>query len=176
MTYKFRNHTVYSHDDLIQYMRSNIAPDSSLLDLGCGPKVYSQALADLCPRQTTVDAWPDVEPDIVADLETVDIKTLVHSVDYILMIDFIEHLDKAAGQNLLEDCKKIVNEKIFLLTPLEAIWDDNQKNVNNPELWCYGNQYDMHKSLWCREDFIGFQQMNLESLKDYFLGHWARHS
>jgi hypothetical protein len=175
MKHQFRNHTIYSDDNLIHYMRSNIDIGSSLLDLGCGPKIYSQALLNLCAKQITVDAWPDVEPDILADLETVDIKTLVDSVDYILMIDFIEHLDKAAGRRLLEDCKKIVKKKIFLLTPLEEIWNDNHKNVNNPELWCYGNQFDMHKSLWYLEDFVGFQPMEFRSLKNYFLGHWARH-
>lgn len=174
MKHTFKNHTIHSNNDLIHYMRSHMMPDSSLCDLGCGPKVYSSALNDLCARQITVDAWPDVEPDILADLETFDVKSGIGQIDYILMIDFVEHLDKAAGQRLLEDCKKIVQKKIFLLTPLEPIWNDNHKNVNDPDLWCYGNQYDLHKSLWKTDDFVGFEPVYLPSLKDYFLGHWAR--
>jgi hypothetical protein len=174
MKHEFKNKPVYSNDNLIRYIRSNIEPGSSLLDLGCGPKVYTQAVKDLCSRQITVDAWPEVEPDIVANLETVDVKTITESIDYILMIDFIEHLDKLAGQKLIDDCKKIVNKKIFLLTPLEEIWDDNHKNVNDPDLWCYGNVYDYHKSLWSMDDFIGFTEVKLYSLEKYFVGHWQR--
>ena len=175
MKHQFKDKPVYSNDNLIRYIRSNMTAGSSLLDLGCGPKVYTQAVQDLCVKQITVDAWPEVEPDIVADLETFDVKSHVGQIDYIFMIDFIEHLDKSAGQRLIEDCKKIVNKKIFLLTPLEEIWDDNHKNVNNPDLWCYGNVYDYHKSLWSAADFLGFESVQLYTLDKYFVGHWARH-
>jgi|688.fasta_scaffold04255_24 hypothetical protein len=175
MKHEFKNKFIYSNDNLIRYIRSHMIPGSTLLDLGCGPKVYSQAVKDLTVKQTTVDAWADVEPDILADLEKYDVKTGIGNVDYILMIDFIEHLEKSSGQRLLEDCKKIVNKKIFLLTPLEPIWNDNHKNVNNPELWCYGNNYDLHKSLWTEDDFMGFTQVQMYSLENYFLGHWERH-
>jgi hypothetical protein len=172
MKHQFRNHTIYSDDNLIHYMRSNIDIGSSLLDLGCGPKIYSQALLNLCAKQITVDAWPDVEPDILADLETVDIKTLVDSVDYILMIDFIEHLDKEAGIRLLDDCKKIVNNKIFLLTPLPEIWTDNIHNIENERIWSHGNQFDIHKSSWTHSDFEGWTEVKLPSLEKYYVGYY----
>jgi len=175
MKHQFKNFVVNSNDYLIAYLRKNISGPATLLDLGCGPKIYSSALADLCSKQITVDAWEEVEPDIVADLETFDVKANIGAVDYILMIDFIEHLDKSAGLRLIEDCKKIVNKKIFLLTPLEEIWSDNHKNVNNPKLWCYGNNFDLHKSLWYVDDFVGFEQVQVKSLQNYFLGHWGRY-
>lgn len=175
MINEFKNKKVYSNNNLVAYLRSNIDPDSSLLDLGCGPKIYCQAVADLCSSQITVDAWSEVEPDIIADLETFDIKTAVKNVDYIFMLDFIEHLDKAAGQRLLDDCKKIVNKKIFLLTPLAEIWTENKENVElYPELWCHGNKYDYHKSLWDHNDFVGFVPAYLYTLENYFLGFWTR--
>jgi hypothetical protein len=175
MKHQFKNKTVNSNDYLVDYLRKNITTGSSLLDLGCGPKIYSNSVADLCSKIITVDAWSEVEPDITVDLETYDVRQGIGNIDYILMLDFIEHLDKSAGQRLLESCKQIVNKKIFMLTPLEPIWNDNHKNVANPKLWCYGNNYDLHKSLWSAQDFVGFQQVKIGSLENYFLGHWERH-
>ena len=89
------------------------------------------------------------------------------------MIDFIEHLDKNAGLRLIESVKKITNKKIILLTPLEEIWDDNHKNVNDPALWCYGNNFDIHKSLWSNKDFEGWENLNLKGLHQYFVGSYT---
>ena len=86
------------------------------------------------------------------------------------MIDFIEHLDKDAGLRLLDSVKTLTTKKIVLLTPLEEIWDDNHKNVNDPRLWCYGNTFDIHKSLWHKEDFTGWKPLDLPSLCHYFVG------
>jgi hypothetical protein len=86
------------------------------------------------------------------------------------MIDFIEHLDKDAGLRLIDSVKALTNKKIIFLTPLEEIWDDNHKNVNDPRLWCYGNTFDIHKSLWHRADFSDWETLNLPGLHQYFVG------
>lgn len=161
-----------SNDQLMNYLNSTITEGDSLLDLGCGPKLYSDPFKNVCKKILTVDAWESVNPDIVADLEKVDIVSLVNNekFDYVLMIDFIEHLEKSAGLALIENVKKITNKKIILLTPLEEIWDDNHKNVNDPSLWCYGNNYDLHKSLWFRTDFNNWTDLALPGLSSYFVG------
>ena len=108
-----------SNDQLINYLHSIIQEGSTLLDLGCGPKLYSSPFINKCSKILTIDAWPDVNPDIVANLETDNILDVVKNeqFDYVLMIDFIEHLDKAAGLQLINDVKKITKKKIILLTP-----------------------------------------------------------
>ncbi len=161
-----------SNDELMKYIHSIIKEGDSLLDLGCGPKLYSDPFKNICKKILTVDAWESVNPDVVADLETVDLPSLLkgEKYDYVLMIDFIEHLDKSAGLRLIESVKSIANKKIILLTPLEEIWDDNHKNVNDPSLWCYGNTFDIHKSLWFKEDFAGWQDLSLPGLHNYFVG------
>jgi hypothetical protein len=88
------------------------------------------------------------------------------------MIDFIEHLDKDAGVRLLEDCKKIVNKKIFLLTPLPEIWTDNIHNIENERIWSHGNQFDIHKSSWTHSDFEGWTEVKLPSLEKYYVGYY----
>jgi 2-polyprenyl-3-methyl-5-hydroxy-6-metoxy-1,4-benzoquinol methylase len=84
--------------------------NSTVLDLGCGPKLYSDPLKAQCSRVLTVDGWDWVEPDIVANLETTPLMDIVgDQFDYILMLDFIEHLDKQAGLSLIEQVKQITN-------------------------------------------------------------------
>jgi 2-polyprenyl-3-methyl-5-hydroxy-6-metoxy-1,4-benzoquinol methylase len=114
MKHKIKGKRASSNDALVAYLKENVEPGSSLLDVGCGPKLYSTPLLEQCSRVLTVDAWAWVEPDLVADLEqTVVSEIVAEHFDYILMLDFIEHLDKEAGLRLIEDCKKIVNKKIF---------------------------------------------------------------
>jgi hypothetical protein len=146
---------------------------STVLDLGCGPKLYSDPLKSQCSDVFTVDAWEWVEPDMVANLETDSLVYLIlQKFDYILMLDFIEHIDKQAGLRLIEEAKMLANKKIFLLTPLEAIWTENHENVDNPDLWCHGNTYDIHKSLWTPEDFAGFTRVYLRGFEDYYVGYY----
>lgn len=161
-----------SNDELMKYLQSTIVKNSSLLDLGCGPKLYSDPFKEICSKVITVDAWSEVNPDVVADLENANIVDLVkrEKFDYVLMIDFIEHLTKTAGLKLIEDVKKITNRQIILLTPLEEIWDDNHKNVNDPSLWCYGNTFDLHKSVWAEHEFQHWNRLNLKGLEKYYVG------
>lgn len=174
MKHKVKGKRAFSNDNLVAYLQSQIAAGSSLLDLGCGPKMYSDPLRDQCNRILTVDAWDWVEPDVVANLETTALKDITQDHwDYVLMLDFIEHLDKFAGLDLIEQVKQIVNQRIFLLTPLESIWTENHENVDNPNLWCHGNEYDLHKSLWTPEDFSGFTRVNIVGFDDYFVGYYA---
>ena len=174
MKHKVKGKRAFSNDELVAYLQAEVAPGSSLLDLGCGPKMYSNPLLDQCSRVLTVDAWDWVEPDVVANLETTPVKDITTDRwDYVLMLDFIEHLDKAAGLSLIEQVKQITNKRIFLLTPMEAIWTENHENVDNPELWCHGNEYDLHKSLWTPEDFVGFTRVYIRGFDDYYVGYYG---
>ena len=174
----FKNKSVHINERLLSYLKETIL-EGSLLDLGCGPKSYSNPFIGICNKILTIDAWDKTSPNIIADLEKTRIVDIIpnEKFDYILMIDFIEHLDKSAGKQLLEDCKLICNKKIFVFTPLEEIWDDNHKNVNDPSLWCYGNQYDLHKSIWSPLDFQDWVPIKLKSGKgihNYYIGYYEK--
>jgi len=122
--------------NLYNDIKQHIEPTSKILDLGCGIKTYST----FSPNTTTIDAWDKLEPDLLMDLEVEKLPFEDNSFDHITMVDFIEHLDKEAGQELIEDCKRIVRNKLFIFTPL--YWSDNSVNVENPRCWAYGNKYD----------------------------------
>jgi hypothetical protein len=174
MKHNIKGKRAFSNDLLVGYLMGAVEHGSSVLDLGCGPKLYSDPLRPQCSRVVTVDGWDWVEPDIVANLETTPLPDIVADrFDYILMLDFIEHLDKQQGLRLINECKQQVNKKIFLLTPLEAIWTENHENVDNPELWCHGNDLDRHKSMWTPEDFAEFVRIRPRYFDDYFVGFYA---
>lgn len=145
-----------------------ITEGESILDVGCGIKTHSDPFLNT-NKVTTVDAWNNVNPDILIDLEVEDFPFLEYQFDNIIMLDFIEHLSKNRGYEILSQCKRICSKRIFLFTPL--IWSDNLINVNNPDLWCYGNEFDKHKSLWYEEDFIDFEKI---VFPDYFFGVWRK--
>lgn len=154
------------------YIVSNVKKTHSVLDVGCGDKRFSKNLD--CSKVTTLDAWEKVKPDFIIDLEKRDFPFEENSFDVVLMIDFIEHIEKSRGFALLEQAKNITKEFIIIFTPL--FWSDNQHNVSNPNLWCYGNKYDLHKSLWSENDFIGWERplgCN-ERLNKYFIGLWRK--
>lgn len=159
---------------LRNFLLESIEDNSSLLDLGCGPKLYSDPFKSKCRKILTVDAWDWVEPDVVADLENTSIVEIVggEKFDYILMLDFIEHLNKEKGRILIDNCKTICNKKIFLLTPLAEIWTDNHENVENEKYWCYGNQFDLHKSVWSHNDFKDWIEIKIGGLESYYFGYY----
>jgi 2-polyprenyl-3-methyl-5-hydroxy-6-metoxy-1,4-benzoquinol methylase len=172
---RFKGKKAIPNKNLKNYLVDAIQPNTTLLDIGCGPKLYSSPFVEICSRVLTIDAWDHVDPDILADLEKSNIEDLVNNekFDYILMLDFIEHLSKSAGKKLIEDCKKICNKKIFLLTPLEEIWTDNHENVENEDYWCFGNSYDLHKSIWCPEDFHEWEKIIIPGFENYYVGSYS---
>lgn len=165
----------YSNDALLEYLKNNIDNNNSLLDIGCGPKLYSTPFLETASRVVTIDAWSEVNPDILVDLETTRLDSVIKSpVDYILMIDFIEHVDKEIGKTIIDQCKQLANKKIFILTPLETIWTENHEHVDDPSLWCFNNKYDLHKSMWSKTDFPEWTEIQIPKLQNYFVGYFQK--
>lgn len=152
------------------YLENIIEKTSTVLDIGCGNKTYST----ISSNTTTVDAWEKVNPDFLLDVTKDSLPFEENSFDYITMLDFIEHIDKESGLALLDQCKKIARKKIILFTPL--FWDTNEDNVNDPDLWCYGNPYDIHKSLWTEQDFEGWTVIDIIKQRkgNCWLGYWEK--
>ena len=150
--------------NLEQFVIDNVNDGNSVLDIGCGIKTYSNIIKNKTSKVITIDAWGNVSPDIVMDISKTKLPFNKNEFDVGLMIDLIEHLDKNDGLFALDEAKRVC-KKIILLTPLW--WDDNHENTSNSSLWCYGNEYNHHKSLWSPDDFGGFTQYEYGN---YFLG------
>lgn len=66
--------------------------------------------------------------------------------DAVLMIDFIEHLEKGAGEKLLETCKSLAHRRIILYCP-EGWFPQDQ------DIYDLGGEYwQTHRSSWTYED------------------------
>lgn len=152
-------------------LQNHILKNSKVLDIGCGKKSHS----NYSVNTTTIDAWTKLSPDILLDVEKEPLPFEKDSFDHITMIDFIEHLDKDKGEDLLIQCKDIVRDKIFIFTPL--FFTNNAENVENPKCWAYGNPYDYHKSLWTlEEDFKDWTTLGLfpHKMGNQWLGYWQK--
>jgi predicted TPR repeat methyltransferase len=57
MKHKIKGKRAFSNDQLVEYLKTTVVPGSTVLDLGCGPKLYSDPLRAQCSRILTVDAW-----------------------------------------------------------------------------------------------------------------------
>lgn len=171
----FDDKIAYENKGLIEYLKSVIEPGSTVLDIGCGPKIYATALIDHGCTVTTIDAWEKCQPDILVDLSKTRLDDVIDGkFDYIIMLDFIEHIEKHVGLDLIEQCKKIANKQIYLLTPLADIWTDNHENVENEDYWCYGNDFDLHQSLWSTVEFVNWTELKIKAkLKGYFFGVYS---
>jgi hypothetical protein len=55
-------------------------------------------------------------------------------------------------------------------------WQDNSENTNNKKSDQYKNKYNMHKSLWNRDDFSnGWVELGWKNRQgEYFWGYWER--
>ena len=55
---------------------------------------------------------------------------------------------------------------------MEEIWTENHEHVDDPRLWCHGNKYDLHKSIWTRNDFVGWTSIDLPKFENYYIGYY----
>jgi len=158
---------VYQMKKLFDFVNQNVEITDSILDVGCGDKQYSKHL----PNATTLDAWPNVQPNYTIDLNDELFPFDDREFDVVLMIDFIEHLSKRRGELVLEDAKRICGGKIILVTPL--IWDNNTKNTDKPGYWCYGNKFNYHSSVWAARDFPDWKRIRKVMGNMYYMGVWT---
>ena len=156
--------------DLHMHICSILNEDDVVLDIGCGNKFHASKLKEenRCKKIITLDAWENTKPDILLDVSKESLPFSDESVDVVLMIDLIEHLEKDEGERLLVEAERVCKKCLVILTPLW--WDDNKKHVEDPRLWCYGNQFNLHKSLWTEEDFHNWTRWHIPDHDDYFIG------
>ena len=77
--HRFKGKKAISNKNLKNYLLETIQPNTTLLDIGCGPKLYSSPFVGICSKILTIDAWSHVDPDILADLEKSNIEELVNN-------------------------------------------------------------------------------------------------
>ena len=74
------------------------------------------------------------------------------SVDVVVCLEGIEHVDKERSIKFLEEFERIARKKIIITTP--SIFNKNEEIFLNPNHWAFENDYDTHKCLWSVEEFL----------------------
>jgi hypothetical protein len=136
--------------NLLRYLRSVVAPTDSVLDIGCGEKRYKNLGVS---SYFGVDSWEAVGPDLLLDLAVADLPFEAKSFDTVLMLDFLEHVEKQRGFELLQQAQQIARKQIIVLTPCS--WDENVSAFVDKDCIHCGNENVLHKSLWVLSDFSG---------------------
>ncbi len=142
-------------DTIVKILETRQSVDGfKVISLGCG-----KSGAETSPKWahlTGVDIYPypdaPVNQFIQHDIRKVREIIANKSFDLVLCLDIIEHLERDEGFNLIKDAEAIATKVVVFYTPLK--WD---KNIVDKSSWAYGNPYNLHKSLWGKEDFVGYE-------------------
>lgn len=105
-----------------------------------------------------IEAFPDYVTDlqrmIYSNIYIGDARTIVPNLestyDLIMLIDVIEHFEKAEGLALLAACAKRCNQ-LIVSTP----------RVVSPQEAAFGNEFEIHRSHWTAADCASIGAMTL---------------
>jgi predicted SAM-dependent methyltransferase len=75
-----------------------------------------------------------------------------NSIDSVFALDFIEHLPKAEGIDLLKEMKRIARRQVIIFTPL-GFYPQNHDNQTEDRWGMDGGKWQTHHSGWEAEDF-----------------------
>ena len=91
----------------------------------------------------------------VMQARAIEALSYVHSVDQILIIDVIEHMDKEEGKEVIRLAVERANQRVVVFTPLgfmKQSFAEGQKDPYGLE----GQYWQTHRSGWEPEDFPGW--------------------
>ncbi len=160
----FRPHGLYPQEPVV-----------SILDIGCGLSLKSQFIS--AQIRVGLDIWrPYLEKidatvpyvTVNADAMTIDQLFLPRSFDVVLILDVIEHMEKAQAITLLRKAEAIARQAVILETPKGFLPQDIDI------LGLGGDHYQTHRS--------GYEPEELEALgytvlqRPYTLSPVRRHS
>jgi hypothetical protein len=149
-------------DDLLSTLRSRLHSVDVVLDIGPGinPQSFVRANSYIwcepCPEyveflQSYVNGCPNIVILKATAQEAVPMMP-DRSVDTILLIDVLEHLDRASGQQLLDHCIRLARKQIVVFTPLGFL--PQEYDAGCCDSWgMSGAEWQKHRSGWTPEDF-----------------------
>ena len=137
-----------------------LPPVSSVLDVGCGirpqPIVAANRYVGVDAHQPYIDRVSrDGGEFICADWEQALRRFDDLEFDLVVALDFIEHLDRKAGNRFLRAARR-VGRQVCIFTPLGSFPQHYQPG--EPDQWGMdGGHWQSHRSAWQPSDFPGWQ-------------------
>lgn len=167
--------TWVSRDQLIPDTIKKFEQVETVLDIGPGiqPQQYIHPLVHICaePFHQYVDRLKTIASNakdrayVILPMTWAEtVKYLpTDSVDTVVLLDVIEHLEKDEGRVLLEKTIQIARRQVIIFTPLGFV---TQLHSDNKDAWGLdGGSWQEHKSGWLPEDFSG--EWEIIACKDY---------
>ena len=135
-------------------VQSNITPEDTVLDLGCG---IMQATDDMKAKSILgCDIWHTYLNHIKHLHPTVRVamdetwRFMDNSFDVVICLDVVEHLPKHIALDVIKECKRICRRLTIIYTPSK--FKDNKDAVNDS--WGLGeNMLQEHLCLIEKSDF-----------------------
>ncbi|GEM_PF-1215028 len=147
----------------------------TVLDVGCGLSLKSQYVD--AEVRVGVDAYrPFLErieaevpyATVHADAMDLDRLFLPRSFDLVLLLDLLEHLERAQGERLLDMAERIARVAVILETPRGYV-------PQNLDIWGWGGHtYQTHRSAWERDELEARGYTVL--LREYTMSDVRRHT
>ena len=153
----------FSSDKLFAVALENIKPTDIALELGAG--LHNNELA-LAPFQILCEPYDVYIPVLKERLKNSNYKlySIIEetaqkflpqlpnkSIDTILLIDVIEHLEKEMAKKVLKECERVARQQVIIFTPLGFLPQDHPDGIENWGLT--GGEWQDGHSGWEPEDF-----------------------
>jgi hypothetical protein len=143
-------------------VRWRMVPADILLDVGAGinPQPFVRSRVHICvePHATYVRKLlerSETASPVVVLAGTWDKVMPVFpdkSVDSVIAVDFIEHLDKGGGERFLEQAERVAKRQVAIFTPLGFYPQGVAEN--RVDRWGLdGGEWQAHRSGWTQDDF-----------------------
>jgi len=162
----------YGREEMINVSKELVKPCNILVDIGCGlrPYIYEKSKIHVCIEP--YEEYINIAKSAYKDYNMVFIKKDAlsglklfpdNSVDTVIMLDFIEHVEKEEGFEILKEADRIARKQIVVFTPLGFVSNDSGEKDN----WGLdGVVFQEHKSGWYPEDFGEDWEINIS--KDFY--------
>lgn len=153
--------TTVTKDELVPTAVARLRSAHTLLEIGPGiqPQTFIPAMVHVCVEPFTpyAETLSAAHPDYLVlncTWEQALEVLLPGSVDTVILMDVIEHLEKADGRALLDATIPLARRQVVIHTPLGflAQGEDEEKDA-----WgMNGVDWQIHRSGWLPEDFPGW--------------------
>lgn len=140
---------------------------NTLLDVGCGQHSPIRKFSKRLEYSVGIDAFkPAIEESKklkihneykVMNWNKMEVVFKEKSFDCVCALDFIEHLSKEDGLNLITSMEKIARKKVIIFTP----------NGFLPQGVYYGNPFQVHLSGWGADEMkeMGYRVIGIDGYK-----------
>jgi len=158
---------LFSREDLVPAAAARLRRVHTVLDIGPGirPQTLVPGMVHVCvePYRPYAESLSREHPGcVVLNCTWGQAMKLLPpgSVDTVVMLDVIEHLEKDEGARLLEETVRLARSQVVVYTPLGFM---RQGDNEVKDAWGMdGVDWQVHRSGWSPEDFPGWDILACE--------------